>query len=87
MCCGVGRRLGSDPEMLWLWHKLAATALIQHLTWELPLAAGVALKKQKKYKFLKNVNNFMSSRRGTVINESDWELWGCVFNPLPCSVG
>ena len=26
--CGVGRRCGSDPELLWLWRRLAATALI-----------------------------------------------------------
>ena len=24
MSCGVGRRLGSDPELLWLWHRPAA---------------------------------------------------------------
>ena len=34
--------------MLWLWHRLAATAPIQPLAWELPYAAGVAVKKKKK---------------------------------------
>ena len=29
--CGVGRRHGSDPALLWLWHRLAAAALIQPL--------------------------------------------------------
>ena len=24
--CGVGRRQGLDPALLWLWHRLAATA-------------------------------------------------------------
>ena len=33
-----------------MWHKLAAAALIQLLAWELPHAAGVALKRQKKKK-------------------------------------
>ena len=42
--CGVGHRLGSDPELLWLWHKQAAVALIQPLAWELPSAMGAALK-------------------------------------------
>ena len=28
-----------------------------------------------------------SSRRGTVVNESDQEPWGCGFNPWPCSLG
>ena len=35
-----------DPMLLWLWYRLAAAALIQPLAWELPYAAGVALKKK-----------------------------------------
>ena len=50
MGCGVGRRLGLDPELLWLWHRLAATALIGPLTWEPPYAVGTALKRQKAKK-------------------------------------
>ena len=40
----------SDPALLWLWPWLAAPALIQPLTWELPYATGEALKSppQKK---------------------------------------
>ena len=48
MSCGVGCRLGSALTLLWLWHSLAATALIRPLAWELPHAAGAALKRQKK---------------------------------------
>ena len=48
MSRGVGRRRGSDPALLWLW--LAATAPIRLLAWELPYAAGVALRRQKKKK-------------------------------------
>ena len=44
--CSVGRRRGSD--LAWLWCRPAAAALIQALAWELPYAAGVALKMQKK---------------------------------------
>ena len=33
--------------LLWLWHRLAATALIRSLAWEPPYAASVALKRQK----------------------------------------
>ena len=50
MSCGVGNRLGSDPALLWLWHRPAATALIQPLAWEPPYAAGVAQERQKKKK-------------------------------------
>ena len=48
--CGVGCRDGSDPVLLWLWYKLAATALICPPAWELPYAKGEALKRQKKKK-------------------------------------
>ena len=37
--CGVGLRHGSD--LMWLWHRLAATALIRPLAWELPCAVAV----------------------------------------------
>ena len=50
MSCGVGHRPGSDPTLLWLWCRLAFAALIRPLAWELPYAAGVALKKKKKKK-------------------------------------
>ena len=33
-----------DPALLWLWCRLAATAPIRPLAWELPYAAGVAIK-------------------------------------------
>jgi len=40
--CGVGCRRGSDPALLWLWHRPVATAPIQPLAWESPYAAGAA---------------------------------------------
>ena len=46
----VGRRYGSDPTLLWPWHRLAATAQIQPLAWEPPYATGAALKEKKKKK-------------------------------------
>ena len=46
--CGVGRRRGSDPQLLWLWCRLAATVPIQPLVWELPHAMGTALKRKNK---------------------------------------
>ena len=39
--------------MLWLWRRPAAIALIRPLAWELPHAAGMALKKKKKKKKIK----------------------------------
>ena len=47
MSCGVGRRLGSDLVLLWLWRRPAAVAPIRPLAWEAPYAAGAALKGQK----------------------------------------
>ena len=52
MSCGVGRRRGSDPKLLWLWCRLAAAALFQLLGWELPYATGAALKANKQTKKL-----------------------------------
>ena len=34
MSCGVGRRCGSDPALLLLWCRPAATAPIRPLAWE-----------------------------------------------------
>ena len=50
MSCGVGHRHGSDPSLLWLWHRPAAIAPIQSLAWEFPYVTGVALKRPKKKK-------------------------------------
>ena len=48
MSCGVGLRYGSDLALLWLWRRPGAVAPIRPLTWELPYAEDVALKRQKK---------------------------------------
>ena len=48
--CGVGRRPGSGPVLLWLWHRPAPTALIGPLAWEPPYATGAALEQAKKKK-------------------------------------
>ena len=50
MSCGVGYRQGSDPELLWLWHRVATTAAIQHPGWEPPYATGTAINRSKKKK-------------------------------------
>ena len=47
MSCSVGGRHDLDPTLPRLWHRPAATALIQPLPWEPPYAAGAALKKKK----------------------------------------
>jgi len=47
MNCGVGRKRSSDPMLLWLRCKPAATAPIQPLACEPPYALGVALKRQE----------------------------------------
>ena len=54
MSCGVGHRRGSDPALLWLWCRLAATAWIRPLAWEPPYATGVALEESKREKQKQN---------------------------------
>ena len=46
LCCS--HRRGSDPELLWLWCRLAAAAPIRPLAWELPYASGAALNQKHK---------------------------------------
>ena len=50
MSCGVGHRRGSDPMLLWLWCRPAATAPIGPQVWEPPHATGAAPEKTKKKK-------------------------------------
>ena len=45
---GVGHRGSSDLELLWLWHRPAAKALIRPRAWEPPYATGAALEKKNK---------------------------------------
>ena len=44
MSCDIGCRCGSD--LVLLWHRQVATALIPPLAWEPPYAVSGALKKQ-----------------------------------------
>ena len=50
MSWGLGRRVGSDLALLWLWRRPAAVAPIRPLAWEPPYAAGAALKRPKTKK-------------------------------------
>ena len=50
MSCGVGHRHGLDLALLWLWRRLAATAMIRPLAWEPLYAVVVAIEKTKKKK-------------------------------------
>ena len=61
MSCPVGRRCGSDPELLWLWCRPAAVAPIRPVAWELPYAVSVALKKDQKKKKKKKKENLWTS--------------------------
>ena len=45
--CGVGHRHGSDPALLWLWHRPVSTAPIRFLAREPPYATRAALEKAK----------------------------------------
>ena len=50
MSCGVGRRRGSDPTLLWLWRRPGATSPIRPLAWKPPYAAEAALEKAERQK-------------------------------------
>ena len=57
MSCGVGRRHGSDPALLWLWWRPVATVPIRPLAWEPPYASAVAQEMAKRQNNNNN-NNF-----------------------------
>ena len=64
MSCGVGHRHSLNLALLWLWCRLAATAVIRPLAWEPPCAKGVALKRQKnKTKQKKKKEEFVEEVR------------------------
>ena len=48
--CGVGRRRGSDPTLLWFWRRPGATAPIPSLACEPPYAVRAAQEWQKDQK-------------------------------------
>ena len=70
MSCGVGHRHGSDLELLWLWYRPVATALIRPLAWEPPCAAGAALEKTKRQ------NNNNNNKKNT----NTWRLNNMLLN-------
>ena len=47
MSYGVDHRNSSDPSLLWMRHRPAAAAQIQHLAWELLYATGTALESKQ----------------------------------------
>ena len=60
MSCGVSHRCGSDPKSLWLWCRPAAAGPILPLAWELPYAAGAALKRPKRKRKERKKKSFSS---------------------------
>ena len=61
----MGHRHGSDPVLLWLWHRPAAAAPIRSLAWEPPYASGAALEKTKKDKKSLHVSVVNATMEGT----------------------
>ena len=55
MSSGIVHRYGLHLALLWLWHRLAATAPIIPLAWEHPYAVGVVLKGQMTKKIKKKL--------------------------------
>ena len=72
MSCG--NRRGSDPALLWLWCRPAATALIRALAWEPPYAEGVALenaKRQNNKKFKKIKETLLSQPEFNLLHKRE----------------
>ena len=54
--CGVGHRRGSDPELLWPWHRLEATAPTGPLGLGTSICHGRGSKKRERQKERKERN-------------------------------
>ena len=76
MNCGACPRHGLDLALLWLWCRPGAAAPIPPLAWELPYAAGTALKKKfkkkkkKRKKLKESVHSFGMAFSKKHINKS-----------------
>ena len=71
MSSGVDLRCGLDLVLLWLWCRPAAVAPIRSLAWELPYAAGAALKRQTKT----NTHTKKQKKKKRILSlESDQEI-------------
>ena len=81
MSSGVVQRHSSDPSLLWLWHRLAAAALVGPLAWELPYATGMTLKSQKKKKKGKKGRKEEPRRGIQVFTVKFFQLF-CMFENL-----
>ena len=57
MSCGVGCGCGSDPALLRLWYRLAATPPIQPLAWGPQCATGAAQEMAKRTTTTEKSNN------------------------------
>ena len=75
MSYGIGCRCGSDP-VLWLWCRPAAVTPIRPLAWEPPCAGDAALKRPKKKRRRKQLNQKQTQENW----HFNWE------NPLPTSL-
>ena len=76
---------------LWLWCRPAATALLPPLAWELPCAAGAALKRQKTKKKKKKIcmsPNMDETRMNTAVPPPHfpcgWRSLGSASCSQPC---
>ena len=74
MSYGVGHRHGSEVSLLWLWCRLAATALIPPLAWEppyahMPICRECSPRKDKKRKKEKWFAQSVSGR-----DEEKWKF-------------
>ena len=94
--CRLSCKCSSDLALLWLWHRLAAAALIWPQTWELPYVMGAAIKnKNKKFKKRKYISQVFiickSLRKKSWGYKDEWDITSTRYkfsfesiHPIPC---
>ena len=81
---GVGRKLSSDPELLWLWCRLAAGAPIRTLAGKFPNAMRVALKSKRERKEGGSTHSNLALGKSVLISRSQFLL---LYNGLLTAEG
>ena len=87
-CC-LGHRCSLDPVWLWLRHRPAAIAPIQHLAWEILYVIGVVVKRKSKtvraISILLLIIITIAVHRASSMGNSLGSIFLSRYHPTPCS--
>ena len=85
MSCGVGHRRGSDPMLLWLRRRPAATAPIRPLAWNLHMLweQPKEIAKRQKDKKKKKKKTYLGKKKKINLTKVKYPVSGSTLISLP----